>query len=242
MRSTACWWIRAQFTGLDFAAAVDAIAATLCEAKGLGQKRVQYPPARLGHFAPALLGLPDPDHPLRQLRRRAGARQGPAGASCRRTWCRMAAAIRWARRLRSSSASARSAAAMRDAKPTPWTPSWIRPGISCALPAPATTSAMVDARANYWLPVDQYIGGIEHAILHLLYSRFWTRVMHDMGLVKTTGALRQPADAGHGAEPHLPPHSRPAAGASISIRPTWTWSVDPATRESRATLRRMAAR
>ena len=43
--------------------------------------------------------------------------------------------------------------------------------------------AMVDARVNYWLPVDQYIGGIEHAILHLLYSRFWSRVMHELGMV-----------------------------------------------------------
>ena len=43
---------------------------------------------------------------------------------------------------------------------------------------------MVDDETNYWMTVDQYIGGIEHAILHLLYSRFWTKVMRDLGLVE----------------------------------------------------------
>jgi leucyl-tRNA synthetase len=43
---------------------------------------------------------------------------------------------------------------------------------------------MVDERTDYWMPMDQYIGGIEHAVLHLLYARFWTKVMRDLGLVK----------------------------------------------------------
>ncbi|RCS58487.1 leucine--tRNA ligase [Parvibium lacunae] len=44
-------------------------------------------------------------------------------------------------------------------------------------------ATMTDDETNYWMPMDQYIGGIEHAILHLLYSRFWTKVMHELGLV-----------------------------------------------------------
>ena len=49
---------------------------------------------------------------------------------------------------------------------------------------PKNSDAMVADGADYWMPMDQYIGGIEHAILHLLYARFWTKVMRDLGLVK----------------------------------------------------------
>jgi leucyl-tRNA synthetase len=49
---------------------------------------------------------------------------------------------------------------------------------------PKNEQAMVGEGAAYWMPMDQYIGGIEHAILHLLYARFWTKVMRDLGLVK----------------------------------------------------------
>ncbi len=41
-------------------------------------------------------------------------------------------------------------------------------------------------KANYWFPIDQYIGGVEHAILHLIYSRFWTKVMRDLGMIQNS--------------------------------------------------------
>ena len=49
---------------------------------------------------------------------------------------------------------------------------------------PGRPDAMVDERNDYWMPMDQYIGGIEHAVMHLLYARFWTKIMRDFGLVK----------------------------------------------------------
>jgi leucyl-tRNA synthetase len=46
-----------------------------------------------------------------------------------------------------------------------------------------STAPFASDKANYWFPIDQYIGGVEHAILHLIYSRFWTKVMRDIGMI-----------------------------------------------------------
>ena len=51
---------------------------------------------------------------------------------------------------------------------------------------PTNDQAMVGEGTQYWMPMNQYIGGIEHAILHLLYARFWTKVMRDLGLIKAS--------------------------------------------------------
>jgi len=59
--------------------------------------------------------------------------------------------------------------------------SWYFARYACA----DQNKAMLDERANYWLPVDQYIGGIEHAILHLLYSRFFTKLLRDEEIIKS---------------------------------------------------------
>ena len=59
--------------------------------------------------------------------------------------------------------------------------SWYHARFAC----PGCDTGMVDERANYWLPVDLYIGGIEHAILHLMYARFFHKVMRDEGLIES---------------------------------------------------------
>ena len=149
----------------------------------------QLPPARLGHFAPALLGLPDPDHPLREMRR--GGRAGedlpvtlpedvtfdvPGNPLDRHpTWKHV--------KCPQCGGQARRETDTMDTF------------VEFVLVFHPLHRSVNEPRrprrvANAWLPVDQYIGGIEHAILHLLYSRFFTRAMKKTGHI----AIDEPFD------------------------------------------------
>ena len=194
-----------EFDGLEFQPAVDAIAAAL-EKKGLGRKRMQWRlrdwgisrqrywgcPVPLIHCAKCG-EVPVPDDQLPVVLPEGLVPDGsgnplnktPSFYECKCPKC---------------GADARRET---DTMDTFVDSSWYFLRFACP-----DAKTMVDERANYWLPVDQYIGGIEHAILHLLYSRFWTKVMRDLKLVDDRRALRQPADAGHGAAPHLLPRAR----------------------------------
>ena len=172
--------IPAPYDGLDYAAATDAIARDL-EAKGLGRKQVVWRlrdwgisrqrywgcPIPIIH-CPACGDVPVPDD---QLPVRLPEDLVPDGSGN---------PLGKSKAFLDVPCPKCGAAARRetDTMDTFVDSSWYFFRYASA----GNDAAMVDARAKYWMPVDQYIGGIEHAILHLLYSRFWTRVMRDCGL------------------------------------------------------------
>jgi leucyl-tRNA synthetase len=169
-----------RYDGMDYAAAVDAIAADL-QAKGLGCKQVNWRLRDWGISRQRYWGCPIPiihcdacgDVPVpdEQLPVRLPEELVPDGSG--NPLAKTPAFV--------DCACPRCGGAARretDTMDTFVDSSWYYFRYAC----PGNDRAMIDERAAYWMPVDQYIGGIEHAILHLLYSRFWTRVMRDCGL------------------------------------------------------------
>ena len=170
------------YDGLDSAAAIDAIATDL-EARGLGQKRVQFRLRDWGISRQRYWGcpipmihcdscgdvpVPDADLPVRLPEDVTITGHGSPLAKMPEFYaCNCPQCGKPARRE-------------TDTLDTFVESSWYFLRYACT----DNDQAMVDRRADYWAPVDQYIGGIEHAILHLLYSRFFTRAMRDCGLVK----------------------------------------------------------
>jgi leucyl-tRNA synthetase len=171
-----------KYDGLPFQAAVDAIAADL-KAKGLGEKQVQWRlrdwgisrqrywgcPVPIVH-CPSCGDVPVPDDQLPVVLPEHLVPDGtgnplnklPAFTETRCPSC------------------GKPAKRETDTMDTFVDSSWYFARFAC----PDNDKAMLDERANYWMPVDQYIGGIEHAILHLLYSRFFTRALKEEGLLE----------------------------------------------------------
>ena len=182
-----------RYDGLDYKAAVDAIAADL-GAKGLGEKRVQGRLRDWGISRQRYWGTPIPiihceacgevPVPEKDLPVVLPEDLVPDGSGNPLT--RNEAFLRC-----TCPQCGRPARRETDTMDTFVDSSWY----VMRYCSPDNEQAMVDARNDYWSPVDLYIGGIEHAILHLLYARFWTRVMRDVGLVKFsepfTGLLTQ---------------------------------------------------
>ena len=169
-----------KYDGLGYQAAVDAIAADL-KAMGLGDKQITYrlrdwgisrqrywgTPIPIIH-CPACGDVPVPEQDLPVVLPEDCVPDGTGNPLAKRadfvdTTCPKCGAP---------------AKRETDTMDTFVDSAWYYMRYAC----PGATT-MVDARNEYWNPMDQYIGGIEHAILHLLYARFWTKVMRDFGLV-----------------------------------------------------------
>ena len=170
-----------KYDGLDYRAAVETIAADL-KRKGLGDKQITWrlrdwgisrqrywgTPIPIVH-CPSCGDVPVPDGELPVVLPENLVPDGtgnplaktPSFVNCKCPKCGKAAKRE------------------TDTMDTFVDSSWYFLRFAC----PDQEKAPVDERVQYWMPVDQYIGGIEHAILHLLYSRFWTKVMRDQGLI-----------------------------------------------------------
>ncbi|CAG0945522.1 MAG: Leucine--tRNA ligase [Rhodocyclaceae bacterium] len=170
-----------KYDGLGLAAAVDAIAADL-KAKGLGDKQVTWRLRDWGISRQRYWGcpiplihcercgtVPVPDSQLPVVLPEDCVPDGSGNPLARRSDFLDCACPKCGAKARRET----------DTMDTFVDSSWYYSRYASA----GNDKAMVDERVKYWLPVDQYIGGIEHAILHLLYSRFWTKVMRDLGLV-----------------------------------------------------------
>ncbi|HSO06890.1 MAG TPA: leucine--tRNA ligase [Pelomicrobium sp.] len=171
-----------RYDGLTYEAAVDAIAADL-QAKGLGEKRVQWRLRDWGISRQRYWGcpipivhcdtcgdVPVPDEKLPVVLPEDCVPDGSGNPLAKRPDFVDTACPKCGRPAKRET----------DTMDTFVDSSWYYLRYAC----PDNDRAMVDERVGYWLPVDQYIGGIEHAILHLLYSRFWTKAMRDLGLLE----------------------------------------------------------
>ncbi len=170
-----------KYDGLTYSAAVDAIAADL-EALNLGEKKTQFRLRDWGISRQRYWGCPIPiihcdacgdvPVPAEQLPVVLPEDVVPDGAG--NPLNRRADFVNC-----SCPKCGASARRETDTMDTFVESSWYYARYAC----PDFDGGMLDARANQWLPVDQYIGGIEHAILHLLYARFFHKLMRDEGLV-----------------------------------------------------------
>ncbi len=185
-----------EFSGPDYEAGFNAIADKLA-AMGVGERKVNYRLRDWGGFPPALLGRANSDGDHGRRYRDADAGRPTAGYPAGRR--RHGRHHQPDQKPILSGRKPPLTACRRCVKPTPLTPLWSPPRYYARYTCPQYDKGMLDPNAaNYWLPVDIYIGGIEHAIMHLLYFRFFHKLMRDAGMVNSDEPAKQLLCRGYG--------------------------------------------